>query len=118
MKRYMFALAALVLSHATLAAGPVIYEKKNASVEIQKHGDAVDFSINSVVGQNLCEFEGKAFMVDAHRAAYTSDDENDMCVVLLNFSNNQLTVTTKDCSIYCGLHAEGSMDGRYKKAKK
>ena len=93
------------------------YSKKNAVAELKQQGKAVEFSINSSVGQNICDLEGVAVMIDQNRAAYTPDDKSDICVAVLNFSGGQLKVTTKDCDNYCGLNAAGSMDGQYKKKK-
>ena len=93
------------------------YSKKNAVAELKQQGKAVEFSINSSVGQNLCMLDGVAVMIDKNSAAYTPDEKSDMCVAVLNFTGGQLKVTTKDCDSYCGLNAAGSMDGQYKKKK-
>lgn len=91
------------------------YVKKNAGVDVKQQGKAVEFSISSSVGQNVCNLEGTAVMIDANRAAYTPEDKSDKCVAVLNFVGNGLKVTTKDCDEYCGLNAGGSMDGSYQK---
>ena len=58
-----------------------------------------------------------AKVVDGNRAAWTSEDKTEMCVVLLSFSPESVKVTTKDCDGYCGNDAIGSMDGVYKLKK-
>jgi hypothetical protein len=91
------------------------YVKKNGVVDVTQKGKTIEFSINSSVGQNVCNLEGTAVLIDKNRAAYTSNDKTDKCVAVLNFSNDGLKVTTKDCDGACGLNAAGSMDGAYKK---
>lgn len=91
------------------------YAKKNAAVDVKQQGKAVNFFINSSVGQNACNLEGIAVMIDAKSAAYTPEDNSDKCVVLFNFVGNGLKVITKDCDGNCGLNAAGSMDGAYRK---
>lgn len=91
------------------------YVKKNAGVDVKQQGDAVNFSINSSVGQNACNLEGTAVMIDAKSAAYMPEDKSDKCVAILNFAGGGLKVTSKDCDGYCGMGAEGSMDGAYRK---
>lgn len=90
------------------------YSKQNAVANASRNGASVEFSINSSVGQNGCNMDGVAQMIDDSRAAYTSGDGADKCVAVLNFSAGQLAVTTKGCEGYCGLNAAGSMDGIYK----
>lgn len=53
-------------------------------------------------------------MVDQSLAVYTSDDKDDKCTAVLNFSKNTVKVTTKDFETSCGMHALGSMDDIYK----
>jgi len=91
------------------------YIKKNGVVELKQQGKTVEFSINSSVGQNVCNLEGTAVMINANRADYTPEDKSDKCVAVLNFSGSGLKVTTKGCDEYCGLNAGGSMDGSYQK---
>ena len=93
------------------------YSKKNAVAELKQQGKAVEFSINSSAGQNICELQGVATMIDENRAAFSPSDKADKCVAVLNFTGGQLKVTTKDCDSYCGLNASGSIDGQYKKKK-
>ena len=90
------------------------YVRENAAVDVKQNGKAIDFSINSVVGQHPCNLEGTAVLIDANRAAYTPKDKSDKCVAILKFVFGGLTVMTKDCEGYCGLNAAGSMDGNYK----
>lgn len=90
------------------------YSKQNAVADVSRNGASVEFSINSSVGQNGCNMDGVARMIDDSRATYTSGDGADKCVAVLNFSGGQLAVTTKGCEGYCGLNASGSMDGMYK----
>lgn len=91
------------------------YGKKNAGVKVKQQGNSVEFSINSGVGQNVCNLEGKALMISANKAAYSSDDKADKCTTLLSFEGGGLNVSTKDCDGYCGVGASGSMDGVYQK---
>jgi hypothetical protein len=91
------------------------YIKKNGIADVNQQGKAVEFSINSSVGQNVCNVEGTAVMIDANRAIYTPEEKSNKCVVVLNFKGGVLKVTTKDCDEYCGLNAAGSMDGSYQK---
>jgi len=91
------------------------YVDENAVVDLKQEGKAVNFSINSSVGQHACNLEGTAVMMDATSAAFTPEDKTDKCVVLFNFAGGSLKITTKDCGEYCGMAAEGSMDGSYRK---
>lgn len=91
------------------------YVKKNSGVDVKQQGNTVNFSINSSVGQNACNLEGTAMMIDAKSAAFTPEDKSNMCVVLFDFAVGRLKVTTKECDGYCGMNAEGSMDGSYRK---
>lgn len=109
-----FGLAVLVATNA-FADFSGEYTKKNAAVDVKLQGRAVNFSINSSVGQNVCNLDGTAVMMDAKSAAYTPEDNSNKCVVLFDFSGGRLKVTTKDCDGYCGLNAGGSMDGSYRK---
>lgn len=114
MKKILIGLVILVATNA-FADFSGEYVKKNAGVDVTQQGEAVKFSINSSVGQDACNLEGAAVMIDAKSAAYTSDDKSDKCVAILNFAGSGLKVTTKDCDGYCGINAGGSMDGVYKK---
>jgi len=91
------------------------YNKKNGVVEVKQSGKVLNFSINSSVGEHVCNLEGAALMIDAKRAAYTSQDNTDKCTAVLNFAGGVLKVTTKDCEGVCGMNAAGSMDGTYRK---
>lgn len=111
---------------AALAAGDGIsgdYKKKNGVVVARLIDGDVYFIANSVVGMHPCNIGENddpkiAKLVDEHRAVWTSEDNEDKCVVLLNFSGNTLKVTTKDCHGYCGVDAAGSLDGIYTKKRK
>lgn len=111
------ALTVAIIPAVALADVSGSYSKKNAAAELKQQGKAVEFSINSSVGRNMCELEGVASMIDENRAAFSPSDKSDKCVAVLNFTGGQLKVTTKDCDSYCGLNAAGSMDGQYKKKK-
>lgn len=93
------------------------YSKSNAVASIKSSGKVVAFIINSSVDMHACEISGAAVMIDAHRAAYTSNDPKDKCTVLLTLGGDKLKVTTNSCESYCGLSAQGSMDGLYKVAE-
>lgn len=114
MNKIIFA-ALLMFSACGYAA---TYEKNNATLEarpVNGGKGGVEFSINSNNEGTACNIDGVATTIDSHRAAYTPDDKSDLCVVLLDFNKNgSAKVTTKDCNSYCGLQAEGTMDGLYK----
>ena len=93
------------------------YEKRDGVLSIKENKGGVSFSLNSSVEDHSCLIEGNARVVDAHRAAYTSEDPADQCVVVFSFVGGGVKVTTGSCGGYCGMNAEGSMDGVYKKAK-
>jgi len=113
-------LMALVLISPTAFTADLsgAYQKQNGVVEVQQQGNQVAFSINSSVDMHACNLGEDdqplvARMLDATRAAWTSEEMSDRCVVVLNFAGGQLKVTTKDCDSYCGMDAVGSMDGTY-----
>lgn len=116
-KSYICALSVAVVSVFSGTACADEYAKQNAVAEVSRNGASVEFSINSSAGQNACNMDGAAQMIDENRAAYTSGDGADKCVAVLNFAGGQLIVTTKGCESYCGLNAAGSMDGAYKARK-
>lgn len=95
------------------------YVKENAGVDIKLQGEAVNFSINSVVGESACNLDGKALAMSAqsagYSAAFATGDKSNACVARFDFSGRGLVVTTKDCDGYCGMNAVGSMDGSYQK---
>ena len=95
------------------------YVKKNAGFTIKQEGQRIAFSANSVVGTSPCNLGEdeplNAQLLDKTRAAWTPEDNNDTCMVVMNFSGGGLKVTTKDCDAYCGMEAVGSLDGMYKK---
>jgi hypothetical protein len=92
------------------------FEKDNAVLDMAMTQGTIQFTLNAVEGQSACEAQGTAKIIDDHRAAYTSNDSADRCVILFNFETaDQIKVTTKDCNRYCGLAAVGAMDGSYTK---
>ena len=112
----MKTLVALTIATACCAtsAQTGVYRKAGGQAEIGSiAGRSVPFSLVATKGQARCELEGKAEMVDATRAAFTTQDRNDKCVAVLNFANSGLKVTTKGCESYCGAGAAGAMDGSY-----
>src|SRR5574343_1082582 len=114
MKKNLIALTVFVATNV-FADFSGEYVKKNAVVDIKQQGSVVAFSINSSVGQNVCNLDGSALLIDANRAFFTPTEKTDMCVAALNFGGGSLKITTKDCGGYCGLNAAGSMDGVYQK---
>ena len=86
-----------------------------------QNGGDIAFAINSSVDMHVCDMGGDepliAKVVDGNRAAWTSEDKTETCVVLLTFTPTSVKVTTKDCDSYCGMNAVGSMDGVYKRKK-
>ena len=117
MKKWFLALTVLVATNV-LADVSGEYTKKNADVDIKQKGNAVEFSISLAIGQHPCSLEGVAAMIDANRAAYTSDVKSDQCAVMFMFSGGALKITTKDCNEFCGLNAIGYIDGTYKEKGK
>lgn len=99
-----------------LTAGQVEYEKDNAIVSVKTNPSSINFSINSVVGQNTCELEGVAVMTAKDRYYYLPGKDEKQCEVLFVFDgDNNLKISTTNCERSCGLNAEGSMDGDYQK---
>jgi len=85
--------------------GEVVFNKinGNGNVTLNRQGEIIDFTINL---DNTCQFSGKAFMVDDHRATYTAENIDDLCTIVFNFtSENDLIITSKSC---CNL-----IDGGY-----
>ena len=116
MKKFIIGLSlAIFIATNAFADFSGEYVKKNGGVDVKQEGNRLKFSINSVVGQNVCNLEGSAVIMGAKSAAYTSEDNTDKCVALFAFAGRKLKVTTKECGGYCGLNAEGSMDGSYRK---
>lgn len=116
LKKVFFYIAVMGINNA-YAETANEYSKDNAIASIKASGQAVEFSINSSVDMHVCEISGTAVMVDAQRAAYTSSDPEDKCTVLLGLDGDMLKVTTRSCESYCGLSAQGSLDGLYKVAE-
>lgn len=82
---------------------------------IAEQQDGIAFEISSNVDQSACSIDGVAKPIDGARAVFSPADPGDKCVVVLTFTTDSLKVTTKDCDGYCGMGAEGSMDGVYMK---
>jgi hypothetical protein len=128
MKRLFFWMIAAIVLHpfGSMCLGVDFtgeYENKYSLATVTQKGNSIKFSISSSFGQNSCDIEGIAKMVDKNRAAYTNPtDSEDNCVIVLNFNPGvegmALKITTKECDGYCGLNAAGSMDGLYIKKKK
>ncbi|HEY8157294.1 MAG TPA: hypothetical protein VIF10_01200 [Methylobacter sp.] len=111
-----FVMAVLLSASLVGHAESVKFEKANGTLEMASTQSGLTFTLNAVNGQSACEAEGTAITVDDHRAAYTSNDKKDLCVILFDFkSESSINVVTKDCAAYCGTGAAGSMDGLYKK---
>ena len=122
MKRLVICFASIAYSVAAFADVSGEFVKNNAGVEIKQQGDSISFSINSSVGDNVCNLNDDdkplvAQMIDANRAVWSSNDRSNKCTVLFNFTSGHLKLTTKDCDSYCGMNAIGSMDGTYKLKK-
>lgn len=114
MKKVLVGLTVLIATNA-FADFSGEYLKRNAVVDIKQQGNKIQFSINSSMGQNVCNLEGTAVLMDANRANFTPEDKSDKCVAVLNFGGNGIKITTENCDDYCGLNAGGSMDGSYQK---
>ena len=122
MKKAALFLSFLAVTFAAQADGVTgSYTKKNGVIDIKQNGGDIAFSINSSVDMHACNMGEDdpliAKVVDGNRAAWTSEDNTETCVVLLTFTPASVKVTTKDCDGYCGMNAVGSMDGVYKRKK-
>jgi hypothetical protein len=114
MRKIILPIIALAASFHVLADGVSgKYSSKTAVAEITEQQGAVEFQINSSVGDSACMLDGVAKIIDESRAVYSPSAADDKCVVVLNFAGGALKVTTKDCDAYCGGNAVGSMDGDY-----
>lgn len=113
LKKVMISLAFVGVSNA-YSSTEAEYSKDNAVISVKASGNAVAFNINSSVEMHACEISEIATMIDDRRAAYTSNDPEDKCTVLLTLTDDALKVTTQSCESYCGMGAIGSMDGLYK----
>lgn len=101
---------------AVLPDGKAKYKKDDGTTEVEVVGKEVRFDIKSGRGDKTCGMDGTALMIDATRAEYHPKDKDDKCVVQLKFSDGRLEVNTDECDRnYCGMGAEGSMDGLYKR---
>lgn len=117
MRTYALALLLALSSPAALAGVTGKYIKKGGALTVKETAQGIQFAFNTSVGTHTCSLGEDeplfARPVDGSRAAWTSEDPADQCVVLLNFSNRAVQVTTKGCDSYCGMNAAGSMAGRY-----
>lgn len=93
-------------------------KKNNGTFEMGPMNSNSEFtiSINTNEDGSACMIDGKAVMVDEHRAAFTPEDSDSQCVLLIDFSDKtQATVkATSQCNEYCGLAARGTLSGIYK----
>jgi hypothetical protein len=113
LKRIIIFIAAMSINNA-YSGTEGEYSKDNAVASIKSSGKIVEFSIGSSIDMHMCEISGTAVMIDVNRAAYTSNDPEDKCTVLLTLGGEILKVTTNSCESYCGMGAIGSMDGLYR----
>lgn len=117
MKNLFLGILLAVAGSAAQADVTGTYLKKGGELDVKNVSQGVQFSINSSAGTHTCSLgEDETLIarpVDGNRAAWTSSNPADQCVVLLNFSNGAVQVTTKGCEGYCGVSAAGSMAGRY-----
>jgi hypothetical protein len=117
MKTLLLGTYLALASSAAFADVSGTYLKKGGELDVKNAPQGVQFSINSSAGTHTCSLgEDERLIarpIDGNRAAWTSPDPADQCVVLLNFSNGAVQVTTKGCESYCGVNAVGSMAGKY-----
>lgn len=96
-------------------AGQEVYRKDDASARISRTGGEVGFQLNSAMESFTCELEGSAKLESSNLATYAGADKDDPCTAKFEFSDGQLTVSTEGCSSACGMRAQGTMDGVYKR---
>ncbi|WP_368930515.1 hypothetical protein [Achromobacter xylosoxidans] len=117
MRSYALAVLLALTSPAALAGVTGKYNKQGGELIVKESQQGVQFAFNSNVGAHACSLGEDeplfARPIDGTRAAWTSEDPADQCVVLLHFSNRAVQVTTKGCDSYCGMNAAGSMAGKY-----
>jgi len=119
MKRSIIFIAFALVASSAVADIEAEYIKKNASVGVVQVGKYASFSALSNVGQYACEIEATAkepaIMIAPDRLAWTPSDKADTCAVVMSFSGDKMTMTTKGCEGYCGLGAQRSLDGIYRR---
>ena len=117
MRSYALAVLLALASPVALAGVTGKYIKQGGELIVKESQRGVQFAFNTNVGAHACSLGDDeplfARPIDGTRAAWTSEDPTDQCVVLLNFSNRTVQVTTKGCDSYCGMNAAGSMAGKY-----
>ncbi|PWV40960.1 hypothetical protein DDK21_12745 [Achromobacter xylosoxidans] len=117
MRSYALAVLLALASPVALAGVTGKYIKQGGELIVKESQRGVQFAFNTNVGAHACSLGDDeplfARPIDGTRAAWTSEDPTDQCVVLLNFSNRAVQVTTKGCDSYCGMNAAGSMAGKY-----
>ena len=120
MKSIVAILVVLLVSSVAFAQGGSftgIYKFKHGgdsgTLKFSETSAGAKFTIDSSGGQDMCNVEVLATKVDANRFAFTSNDNDDNCTVVFNFSKaGTVTITSKDCRASCGNHA--GFDGTYK----
>ena len=102
MRSYALALLLALSSPAALAGVTGKYIKQGGELIVKESQQGVQFAFNTNMGAHTCSLgEDEALFarpIDGTRAAWTSEDQADQCVVLLNFSNRAVQVTTKDAT--------------------
>jgi len=93
------------------------YVKKNGAVQVKSlKGNSAKIWINTVVDMHPCNiglYDEVVGVVKNKNFSYR-DPEN-ACEIRIVFEKSYLILATKNCDDYCGMHARGSMDGRYRK---
>jgi hypothetical protein len=91
------------------------YAKDGARARLARSSGELTFEVSSSVGEHTCELEGKATFIAPDTAKYVSQDQDDRCSASFSLVPDGLTISTDGCSGACGMRADGSMDGTYKR---
>ncbi|MHC1697589.1 MAG: hypothetical protein AB9919_05910 [Geobacteraceae bacterium] len=93
------------------------YVKKNGAVQVKiQNGNSALIWINTVVDMHPCNiglYDEVIGVVNKNILTYS--DTESACKIRIVFEKSSLVLATRNCDDYCGMHARGSMDGRYRK---
>ncbi|EAO2081606.1 acyl-CoA dehydrogenase [Salmonella enterica] len=95
------------------------YMKRDGALSLFQHDGDVEFNINASHGNTsgVCNMEGIARSVGAgtgQRNRWTYSDPTSACVAVISELNDgSISVMTRSCENYCGVSAEGALDGKY-----
>ncbi|WP_224554226.1 acyl-CoA dehydrogenase [Pectobacterium versatile] len=111
----------LLLANGFTMAHAAKYVKRNGALSLSTGNDTAEFNINASHGNasGVCNMEGIAERVGAGaglRNRWLHSDSSSACVAVISELNNgSFNVMTRSCENYCGVSAEGSMEGNYRK---